>query len=166
MTRVGIGCSWVVVRYIHYTLELIFAVDLAKNIRNRFRVERDTRASTQLSQRAQCGDSKYECEDFQFARHEIQLCLSVSSLEKPFVVVSLLERISHLLQVSVAVHGSWVTFHTSWSVFPCLLGHTFHTSWSACHTSWVTCLGSIPLGCSIPLGARTPRGMPCTPRGI
>ena len=78
----------------------------------------------------------------------------------------LLERISYLLQVSLAVHASWVTFNTSWIAFPCLLDHTFHTSWSACHTSWVTSLGSIPLGCSIPLGARTPRGMPCTPRGI
>ena len=78
----------------------------------------------------------------------------------------LLERISYLLQVSLPVHVSWVTLHTSWSSFPYLLGNTFHTSWSACHTSWVTCLGSIPLGCSIPLGARTPRGMPCAPRGI
>ena len=78
----------------------------------------------------------------------------------------LLEIISYLLQVSVAVYASWVTFHTSWNAFPCLLGHTFHTSWSACHTSWMTSLGSIPLGYSIPLGARTPRGMSCTPRGI
>ena len=66
----------------------------------------------------------------------------------------LLERISYLLQVSLPVHASWITFNTSWSAFPCLLGHIshlpcllecmpyllgdilgVHTSWVQ-HTSW------------------------------